>query len=239
MPIQYGGDNYGWLATQGGVADLRPPQAVLDVQKQLMDASTSGQDTTAYWDQLRPYFESKYDPELFKANQADYAKAQGDALIQQAGGVKVTPEQIQKMKDAQAGGGMYSVLDPSLNRAPDPAYAAKVAAYNSQYTNPTATNATDFLASLKNFGGTPATVGTPATTPNFSAATPGGAQSPGAANLPMMSYNPAPKAQNIPMPGQSFRGFGGGSFGGRGLLKNTNRRTGSNIPTSFYGRTLV
>lgn len=225
MPITYGGDDYGWLATQGGVADLPVPQQVLDMEKRLMEASKAGQDTSAYWDQLRPYFESRYDPELFRANQAGYAAQQGDAQIKALGGVKITPEQLQQMKDVHAQGGIYSVLNPGLNVAPSADYAANRAAYQSQYTNPTATNAADFLASLRDFGSAP-TVATERTAlggrERWTPTTPASTQAPvakladnvaratkGQYTPPSTNYSPVASAaasspvQSNPMGGQS------------------------------------
>lgn len=80
-------------------------------------------------------------------------------------GVSVSPEQLAQMRAAQAGGGIYSVLNPNLNIAPSTA-AANLTAYTQKYTNPTATTGLDFLKSLP---GTMTLPPTTSPTPNLPA----------------------------------------------------------------------
>lgn len=176
---------YGYLLSQGQGSNLPVSIANL-IRNQTWPGGTPIPEDQ-YWATLMPYMTS-----LYPGVVPDQPAQQFQPPPIPTGAVSVSPDQLAQMRSAQAGGGMYSLLNPSLNVAPETATSG-IADYMRKYTNPTAATGTDFLKSL---GGT---ITTPSPSPN----------------LPAMPYsNPRPSAppaspfRNAVRPQRGRAGFG-------------------------------
>lgn len=111
-----------------------------------------------YWSKLMPDLQRMF-PGVTPAQPQQF-----QAPPLPTGAVSVSPDQLQQMRDAQAAGGMYSLLNPSQNVSPAAATAG-IADYVSKYTNPTAKTGLEYLKSLPGTMTTPNLPATPYVTP--------------------------------------------------------------------------
>lgn len=149
---------YGYLQTD--VPGMNLPRSIMDEIRNQTWPGGAPIDEAQYWQDLTPYLTALYPGVI-----PEQPKQAFQPPPLPAGAVSVSPEQLAQMRSAQAGGGIYSVLNPNLNIAPSTA-AANLTAYTQEYTSPTATTGLDFLKSLP---GTMTLPPTTSPTPNLPA----------------------------------------------------------------------